>query len=362
MAVLFVAAIASEIFLLRSSSYFALGVLIFVFCLPAGSGIGSYFAGTIFEIYGHKLTASFFKSAIAQFLFIFLFLDSLFSIVSLVSRFAALLLDPWLMPLLLISSAAIVNRFGNNLIKGENDQVVGLVAKRLAVALGIFVFSSLLSMSFMGPEAIWLSYPLNYAGFVYAILSISPLIAYSKRTESFREAGLYLMNSSVTWTVIAFFLGIGALVLTVFQNSIIAYAVILSFGAIGVGLVAYKVYTLGASRIAAETQNVYQKHVHQLVVIQDESFDFLRRNINEFVGSGRKENLLIALTTLLVNAGFSFDQSQRVLHMISIYEVPPIHKIPFLSMKKSLDLEVQRRITLVNETINRITRMTAQES
>lgn len=349
--ILFGASIASDIFLLRSPATFGLGALIFVLCLPTSFGLAFYFAGNIFQIYHHDLVATIFKSFVAQSSFAFLILDSLFSIAILVSV-SNLIFASYFLPLYFLANAIILNRMGGILINGKNDQHVGLMIKRLALTFAILFLAFLFTLSIL---LVWLGYAMYYAGFTYGILSISPVIAYSKRTENFREAGKYLMKSSITWTVLAFFIGIGAYILTFFSNNIIAYAIVLTLGAILIGVVGLRVYSLGAKRIEKETLDVYQRHSRQIAIVPDQSFDFLRKNVNEFVSTGKKENLLIALTTLLTNAGLSFDQSESLLREIARYEIPPMHTIPYLIMRKSLELEVQKRITLVNETFNSIT-------
>jgi hypothetical protein len=251
----------------------------------------------------------------------------------------------------LVSNALILNRFADLLIASKKDQAAGLCAKRLATALGIAFIAALISLS---PLGFFVGYPLYYSALAYAILSIGPLIAYSKATVAYREAGLYLMRSSLLWTTIAFFIGVAALALTFLQNNVIVYTVIIAMGAIAITTVGFRIYSLGASKIAKETQEVYQKHSHKLQVMQDESFDFLRSNVEEFIRTGRKENLLIALTTLLTNAGFTFELSEPLLRELANYEVPPIHKIPYLSIKNSLALEIEKRTQLVNETFNHI--------
>ncbi|MDH2899856.1 MAG: hypothetical protein PXY39_02695 [archaeon] len=352
-AVLLLAFVGSEIFLLKSS-YFGIGALIFVFSLPAGIGVALYFVGIVCEIYNHELSAIFFKSFLAQSTFVFFVLDSIFSIASLVR--AGFFLAPFLIPLLFLSNALLANRFADIAIGGKKNQTAGLAAKRVAIAFGVSFFASFLSLSFI---SVWIGYPLYYSALTYGILSISPLIAYSKRTENFREAGLYLMRTSFQWSVVAFFLGIAAIIITFFQNNIVAYAVIVALVAVVIGTVGFRIYSLGSTRIARESQGVYQKHVRKLVVVQDESFDFLRNTVNEFIRTGRKETLLIALTTLLANAGFSFEQSEPLLRTLSNYEVPAIHKIPYLSMKKSFELEIEKRARLINGTFNLIAKETS---
>jgi hypothetical protein len=349
-AVLLGASITSGIFLLRSSATFGLGAVIFVVCLPTAFGLASYFVGNVFRIYNHEIAGIIFRSFVAPSSVAFLLLDSLFSVAVLVTP-AAIAAAQYLLPIYFAANALILNRLGGMLISGKSDQYVGLMAKRLALTFAIFFFAFLFSISFI---LTWLGYAMYYVGAVYGILSIAPVIAYSKRTENFREAGKYLMKSTVTWAVLAFFVGIGAYILTFFSNNIVVYAVVLTLGAILIAVVGLRVYSLGASRIEKETLEVYQRHSRQVAVVPDQSFDFLRKNINEFVSSGKKENLLIALTALLTNAGLSFDQSELLLREIARYEIPPMHTIPYLTMRKSVEMEVQRRITLVNETFNSI--------
>jgi hypothetical protein len=349
--VLLGASVASGIFLLRSSSTFGIGAAIFVLCFPTAFGLGSYFVGNTLRIYNHELTGIIFRSFVAQSTFAFLLLDSLFSIAVLITP-SSIVFAQYLLPLYFLANAVILNRLGGILINGKYDQHAGLMVKRLALTFAIFFLAFLFSISIL---LTWLGYALYYSGLTYGILSISPVIAYSKRTENFREAGKYLMNSTVTWTVLAFFVGIGAYVLTFFSNNIIVYAIVLTLGAILIGVVGLRVYSLGATRIEKETLDIYQRHSRQVAIVPDQSFDFLRRNINEFVSSGKKENLLIALTTLLTNAGLTFDQTEPLLREIARYEIPPMHTIPYLTMRKSMEMEVQRRITLVNESFRSIT-------
>jgi hypothetical protein len=348
--------IGSETFLIGSRTYLAVGALIFVFSLPAAIAVASYFAGVVCEIYNRELAGTFLKSFVAQSTFIFFIFDSSFSILLITRSTFAYSLSFFLLPLLFVSNALLLNRFADKIISGKKNQAVGLAAKRLAISLGVAFFASFLSFSFFTQV---IAYPLYYSALAYGILSVSPIIAYSKQTENFQEAGLYLMRTSLQWAIVAFFVGVVAQVLAFFQNNIIAYAVIVTLVAFIIGAVGFRVYSLGATRIAAEAQEVYQKHVHQFMVVQDESFDFLRNNINEFVKTGRKENLLIALTTLLTNAGFSFERSQALLSRISSYEIPAIHKIPYLSMKKSLELEIEKRSILIKDTLNLIAQETS---
>lgn len=346
-AILVAAFVASGTFFLKSSLYFGLGGLIFVFCLPASIALACYFVGIVCGIYDHELSALFFKSFIAQSTFVFFFIDALFSLAFLVTH--NFLLEPFLLPLLFLANAIILYRFGDILIGGKRNQAVGLCAKRLATSLGVCFFASFIALS---PIGIWIGDPLYYAALTYAILSVSPLIAFSKRTQGYHEAGLYLMRSALLWSGVAFFIGVAALALTVLQNNVIAYAVITALGAIVIATVGFRIYSLGSERIAKQSEDVYEKHIHKLVVVPDESFDFLRNNMDEFIRSGRKENLLIALTTLLTNAGYTFEESEPLLRNIADYEVPAIHKIPYLSMRKSLELEVEKRAKLINETFN----------
>jgi hypothetical protein len=353
-AILLIGFVTSEAFLTGTKAIFSLGALIFVFSLPTAIAIASYFVGVISEIYDHELTATFFKSFVAESAFIFFILDSSFSILSLVGFSFAL--SPFLLPLLYLSNALFLNRFADKVIAGKKDQAAGLAAKRLAIALGVAFFASFLSLSFFTQV---IAYPLYYSALTYGILSVAPLIAYSKRTANFREAGLYLIRTSLQWTIVSFFVGVTALILTFFQSNFIAYALVVTFAAIMIGTVGFRVYSLGASRIEKETQDLYKKHSHKILVVQDENFNFLRNNVNEFIRTGRKEILLIALTTLLTNAGFSFERSQALLNNISNYEVPAIHKIPYFSMKKSFELEIEKRARLINDTFNMIAQETS---
>jgi hypothetical protein len=341
--------VVSSVLLSNPNFNFAVNALILVLSLPVTLGLITYFIGIVLEIYNHELSGEFFKSFVAPSAFVFFALDALFSILSLLS--AAFLFSLFLVPLLLLANALILNRFADTIIGGKQDQPFGLAAKRLAIALGIAFFASFLSLS---PPTMWIGYPLYYSSLTYGVLSVSPIIAYSKQTENFKEAGLYLMRTALQWSVVAFFIGIAALVLTFTQNNILVYAVLITFGAIVIGIVGFRIYSLGAARIAKESQAVYQKHIHNLTIIQDESFDYLRNNVNEFIRTGRKENLLIALTSLLTNAGFPFERSAALLGDLSNYEIPAIHKIPYLSMKKSFEMELDRRARLINGVFSSI--------
>jgi len=251
--------------------------------------------------------------------------------------------------IVLLFNAAFLNSFGNWLVKTRvSDQYKGLVIKRVAGGLAFFFFFVLASGF---PPYNYFGFPFLLSGIAYSILAVSPVLAFSNRFTQYSQSGQYLMNSTGQWTAVAFLIGIAGAIISLPFSNIYTYVGVLILAMIGVGYIGARMYALGSERLNKIQQEVYQKHVHQLQIVNSPDFRFLGNATEAFVSSGHKENILIALSTLLANAGLEYNESSLLLSNISNYEVPPIFRIAGLSVKKGLEYEIQRRIAIMNATM-----------
>jgi hypothetical protein len=218
----------------------------------------------------------------------------------------------------------------------------GMSLGRLGGALLLFSIFELI-----GIYVIWVGYPFLYAALAYGVLSISPLIAFSNRFQSLHAAGEYLVHSSARWTAVAFLLGIAAAILSIPGANLYDYVVVLILAAMGLTYVGLRIYSLGSSRLQSIQQDLYHKYEHEVNLVSDESFDYLRAAVAEFVRAGSKGDLTIALTNLMTNAGMDYLQIRADLVPLSSYDLPNVFKFSYLGLKKSMQLEMQRRIGIV---------------
>jgi hypothetical protein len=181
------------------------------------------------------------------------------------------------------------------------------------------------------------------------------LIAFSNRTKSMHEAGEYLMRSSARWTAAAFLIGVAAAILSIPGANVYTYVLVLLMSAAVLCYVGIRIYSFGSSRLQSVQDELYRKHAYEVNLVSDESFDYLRGAMAQFVRSGSKGDLIIALTNLMTNAGMDYPEIKADLEMLLSYELPEIFRFSFTSLKKSLELEMQRRIAILQLLMNAIT-------
>ncbi len=323
-----------------------LSVSIFLF-IPPLSILAVVFLATAFglvptlvaAVYARKRqgTAVFLRSFASQSVFALVFMFGLTSLRYGGSDFALVV-----QPILVFTNAILLWRVGGMLTRSGAAVLGGMTLNRLGVALLLFSIFQLI--------ALWIvlvGYPFLYAAIAYGVLSISPLVAFSNRFKSFKAAGEYLVHSSERWTAVAFLLGIAAAILSFPGANIYSYVVVLILSAIGLTYVGLRIYSLGSTRLQSIREDLYRKHQHEVSLVSDESFDYLRAAIAEFVRAGLKGDLTIALTNLMTNAGMDYSQIRGDLVPLSSYDLPNVFKFSYLGLKKSMELEMQRRIGIV---------------
>ncbi len=325
---------------------------IVVFTISTGIALIPALFAQVFLARGRMVAATFLRSFISHSLFAYVFL---FTVVSIPAAGPYTSAVP---PVLVFVNAVALRRFGGIVTrKGTVSKVpVGLVANRLSSALFLFLLYQLTVFAF---QVQFLGYPFLYASIACAIFSTAPLIAFSESTKRYREAGHYLLRSSAKWTVVAFLVGVASAILSYPGASAYTYLAVLVLTGVVVGYVGIRIYSLGASQLQRIQQDIYKKHAHEIVLVNDESFDYLRQAIEEFVKTGKNERLIIALTGLLTNAGLDYGEINNQLSLLTSYEIPPIFRSSYLSMAHSLEVELQKRLGIVQVLLKSLAQKTS---
>lgn len=326
--------------ILEEPGYDIIGII----TLATAIALVPYLGSKIYRARGKIATGLFLGSYVAQSVFAFVFLFGLAGLPYVVPQFSE-----GLPALLVFINAILLWRFGGMFPRAGASVPLGMFANNIGGALFLFLIFQLFAFF-----AVWAGYAFLYAAIAYGALSVSPLIAYSNRFSGLRNAGEYLLNSTARWTAVAFLLGLAATILSIPGANIYTYVVVLVIAAIVLGYVALRIYSLGSSRLQSLQENLYSKHAHEVLLVTDESFDYLRAAIEEFVKTGSKSDLTIALANLLTNAGMDYGQIRSALHLLSSYELPEIFRSSYLSLGKTLELEMQRRIGIVQLLMNSV--------
>jgi hypothetical protein len=317
--------------------------------LPVAFALVPLMVGELLTSRGHLTLSSLFRSFGAPAAVAFGFLVSAVLVLLAYGNPYAPALETFFFAPLLAADAILLHRFSSRLGRTvSGSQPTALFLGRISGVLGLFFVYALIAPV---PQINWAGYPFLYSGLVYAVLSVSPLIASSRRTAAYREVGLYLMHTTGQWSTVAFLVGFAAGLLALALGNIYGYIAVLVLAATGVGFVGYKTYSFDARRIDGIQQEIYKKHEHELKLVSGVDFAYLGQTAREFIYSGRKGNLLVALTTLLANAGVEYSSSRSLLGGVINYEVPPIYKFSEASLKKGLEDEVVARMKLVNSTM-----------
>jgi hypothetical protein len=338
--------------LVTSYSLFAIFQAFFfliVVTVPVALSLFPLLIGEFLSWRNHPILSSFFRTfgAAATFAFAFL-LSGVLVLFAYDNPFATLLQTFFYAPLFAFDAIAL-HQFATKISKTVSDaQPLAMSLTKVSGALGLLFMYALVAPV---PSVSWAGYPFLYSGVVYGALSLGPIIASSKRTESYREVGLYLMHTTGQWSTVAFLVGFAAGLLTLTLGNIFGYIAVLIMVGFGVSLVGYKIYSLDTRRLDSIQQEIYKKHEHELRLVSGEDFAYLGRTAREFVYSGRKGHLLVALTTLLANAGVEYSASRLLLESLINYEIPPIYKYSEAPMKKALEDQIIVRMNIVNTTI-----------
>jgi hypothetical protein len=331
--------------------------IFYVFTLPTGLALVPHFFGRILEIRKHALSGHFVRDFITPSTFALFFFSSLGIALSgfLGSSFtyyalgfpAILLLANWLM----------LSNFGDSVIATGENVAQGIVAKRFSSALGIFLLYYLSSIS---PTYSWLRLTFLFPAIVYGALAFAPLFAL-QRKGSYGEDATYLMDSAAKFAVVAAGVGFVFSIFLLFP-SVYFFVAIVVFAGVILAFAGYKFYSLGAMRINAVEQELYQKHYHKLNLTDDDNFAFVKGPIGEFIATGRKGNLIIAFTALLTNAGIEAGEIMQTLEFLSMYEIPAVFSYQGLNLRRALEQQVLFRIGVVNDTMRMMSKVVGERS
>jgi hypothetical protein len=301
--------------------------------------------GEIYSRRGKGTASTVLRSFAAQSVFAFILLSGLASLPSTAGLFGYL--EP---ALLVLTNSIILWRAGGIITTSDKNVPTGMFIGKIGGALFLLFAFQLIAILLI----VWVGYPFLYAAIAYGALSIAPLIAYSERTKSWHESGEYLLHSTARWTFAAFLIGVASALLSAPGANTYTYLVVLFLAGSVMFYVGLRIYSFGASRLNAVQDELYRKHLHELNLVTDENFDYLRAAMARFVGTGIKDDLIIALTNLLTNAGLNYDEIRIQLTMLTTYQVPEIFRLSYLSLKHSMEIEMQRRIGILQSMMGMI--------
>jgi hypothetical protein len=319
--------------------------------LPTALALVPLFFARLLARRGYFYWAAFLRSFMAPFAFaLFFVLSGELVLAAYYGSPAVGLVSSLFLAIVFSIGAMLLHIFSSNASKNfAQHQSTSLFFDRVAGALALLFIFALVSP--FAPVS-WLGYPFLYSGIAYGALSISPLLASSSsRWPSLREAGLYLMHSTGEWSTVAFLVGFAAGILSLTLASVYTFVAILIIAVLGISYVGIKVYSLDMKRIETMQQQLYEKHSNEMKLVTNQDFDYINKAAREFVVTGRKGNLLVALSSILANAGVNFAGSKVVLEKLINYEIPPIYKFSDISLKKGLEIEMKTRMEIVNSTI-----------
>lgn len=193
-------------------------------------------------------------------------------------------------------------------------------------------------------------------GIVSFVLSFTAVLV-SSSGEVASTLGKYLARSAERYGILSVVAGI-FLILYEYPKaaSINSYILLFLFLIVifAIVRVAWKTYSSAASRILKISNDIYNKHRHNDVLLPDASLDSVMGSVSEFVKNGEKEKLLITLTMILTNGGFTVEECNKIMRSLIVYKVPDPLIFNVFAVRSRVEREIRHRDQIVKELVTAI--------
>lgn len=260
-----------------------------------------------------------------------------------------------ILPMFLVEESIVLAYFSSKAVRNGSLYYSGLMIGNLSESMFVaslgyaaFEYSPLRAFSyFFIPVAVTLFF-----------LSFSaPLM--KSRHDGASTLGRYLARSSGRLTGISVWIGILLLIYEypkpAYLDSYILLAVLL-IAVILIVRISWKTYSATSSKIWRTSNEIYSKHKHSDVLLPDNSLNAAMDAVNEFVRKGEKEKLIVTLTMILTNSGFSVEECNSVMRSLISYKIPDALIFKTFAVKSRLEREIRLRDQIVKEVVSSINR------
>lgn len=315
------------------------------------------YIGRLFSVFGYRLIGEFLFTVMAAVIFLYFFMSGADSLIGTdVSSSSATSFAGFQPSILVFLSSFFVYSFGNKLVADTYHYATGLCMRKISGALLILSLGMVCSE---WPPASWFQYTFTYPALVLFVFSFAPFVAFSK-TNSYRNAGMYLLKSSDRWTAVAGLIGFAVSILAIPKPpswNYYIYIAILVVAGLMICYVGYTIYSLGTNRINAIRQEIYVKYQHELKTNFHQDFDFLYSAAKTFLTDGETGGLLVALTIFLSNSGRNYEECTRVLEPIIKYKTLPVYEYKIFGLRAALEREADQREIILNSVMGDLSQM-----
>ncbi len=303
--------------------------------------------GSILHVYGKKLAAGI--AGIIGFWTAFFFLFNFFLLPGMLTAGESV----FIFPLFLLEESLVWAGFASRMMADGVTYYGGLTLTRLSRSL--FIVSIFFASLAYGPTVPF-SYFFIPVIITTVVFSFTPVLM-SSRGEFTATMGRYFARTSDRYISLSLFLGI-LLALYVFpkpsylNNYIILVFLVLAI--LAILRIAWKTYSSTASKIWKTSEDIYSRHNYKEVLLPDSSIDSVMGAVGEFTGRGDKEKLLITLTMILTNSGYSVEECNDMLRSLISYKMPDPLIFKSFAIRSRLEREVRVRNQIVNEIVSHI--------
>ncbi|MGP6239142.1 hypothetical protein ACNF40_01835 [Cuniculiplasma sp. SKW4] len=235
------------------------------------------------------------------------------------------------------------------------DEAVTNATKKFSISFFPFILALFSSTQ---PSLVDLTYAFSFAAVVMVLTS--PFYYYLENPKEgiSKLAGFMVSNRDfylVSFALVGFLYGL------YLQNTINTYkdSLLVIIFIIGVGVV-IRILFQGYNSLSSMTQRnsfqVYAKFNKKESVTEIGRISKVAESIKDFEANGRKEKILINLSTYLSETGFSNDDVERFLKPIVEYKLPIKFSLDIESSRQRIRREIEKRRKIMDGILKNIER------
>ncbi len=235
------------------------------------------------------------------------------------------------------------------------EENITFVTKKLSVSFFPFVLAL---FSATQPSLLGLTYAFSFASIVLILTTPFFYYAYNPREGVSKLSGFIISNREfylISFAIIGFLYGL------YIQDTVRTYreALLVVMFLIGIAVV-LRILLQGYNSYSSMTQKdsfqVYEKFNKKENVTEIAKITKVGESIKEFETNGKKERILIALSTYLSEIGFTNDDVERFLKPIIDYKLPVPFALDIESDRRRIMREIEKRQKIIDGILRSISR------
>ncbi len=281
------------------------------------------------------------RGLVAPSLFIYLIISGLTSILVSSHRVYSLVIN-YLMDFLVFTViGALTNWYsGRRTIRGSSMELLMKYLSYFFIFLGLgYLFGAAYSPLF---------YPFMATSIVYLVIAPASMV----KVHNGSLGGI--IGNSRSLAIAAFGVGLLYSILSIPKPPVWNTYILITFvlvASIAIVYAGYRLYNSGLSVLEGIEEELYETHRREIRVVASPEYALFEEAVKEFIINGKKDKLIAYLVHELTNDGLDYeDIVNRLDRLIKYSGVTTCGRIN----KKVLELEVRKRIDLVNDLMSEL--------